>query len=559
MLHKNLILLAFVVTCLLNQYLKWFNIKKLLCISIIYKIIISILQWIFVFFNLNNVILYIVLFVLIIYGFLSSDNKKKSIFKLIFLLEFWCLFTIIFNLGWFDMDSIILKSIMLIFLTNYMVNDIDYFSDLNPSNSKHILDALHNLLKNLNIKDLLSSGGGGGGPDPDFLPYMYLLIDTDDESKIGIIKPIDIINKIFLNSSYNNSLSMRFDEHNKHIIYPIKDEMIEEKNKFLSTNQFISYHFSNPYSLTFFGGKSNDISNFFENFKVNIFSDIEKYNNLLLCKFYYESENKNLLPNKFKNLWENWHSNQLCYGSSEKDMHYYPNRYVINLIRKDAAYGELNDNILIIGLNILCKMYIYTNLYYDYLPDFYVSKVEFYTKAWEYYKESLQKYYPFFHHYNWFCKLYILEHATKTHYLSILKNESIFNENNATVPPLREHILNWYKRPEWSNDVRPDKYPIYKEYPFPCIGGSTRVYFEWSNMENFLNKKLIIKCFASKGLPTSKIPCYPFTPSKSYFAPLYEKDLMSFKIKNAREVTYNNPCTMRDFFLFRYKFLWKST
>jgi hypothetical protein len=65
-------------------------------------------------------------------------------------------------MGWFDIDSTILNNIMLIFLVNYMINDIDYYSDLNPSNSKHILDALHNLLKGLNIKDLFSSGGGSG-------------------------------------------------------------------------------------------------------------------------------------------------------------------------------------------------------------------------------------------------------------------------------------------------------------------------------------------------------------------------------------------------------------
>jgi hypothetical protein len=92
-----------------------------------------------------------------------------------------------------------------------------------------------------------------------------------------------------------------------------------------------------------------------------------------------------------------------------------PNLSFANIFRKDLAYGELNDNLLIIGTGILCKMHVYTNLMNEYAQDleFYqccehliprdlvgIDKLEFYTKSWELYKDSLTKYYPFFSHYN---------------------------------------------------------------------------------------------------------------------------------------------------------------
>jgi hypothetical protein len=59
----------------------------------------------------------------------------------------------------------------------------------------------------------------------------------------------------------------------------------------------------------------------------------------------------------------------------------YSNKCIVNWLREDRIYGELNDNILIIGAGILCKVYMYKNLYNNYHPDLDVSKVEFYTKA----------------------------------------------------------------------------------------------------------------------------------------------------------------------------------
>jgi hypothetical protein len=181
-----------------------------------------------------------------------------------------------------------------------MINDMDYYSDLNPSNSKHILDALHNLLKDLNIKNLFSSGEGGGGPDPDFLPYMYLLIDTDEKSGVTV-RPNQVkIN--FLSSNDAQIFSEKIDNHNNDLVYPKKGKMIEEKNKMIRPNYFLGYNFESPYDITFIHYEGKDLSSFMHCFKKNILHDVEDYNNLLLCKFYYESENKDLLSNKFKDL-----------------------------------------------------------------------------------------------------------------------------------------------------------------------------------------------------------------------------------------------------------------
>lgn len=186
-----------------------------------------------------------------------------------------------------DLDSIVLNNFMLTFLVNYMLYDIDYYSDLNPNNSKHILDALHNHLKNLNLKDIFSSGGGGG-PDPDFLPYKYLLIDIDEKShikyKINIHK-----DKNLLYSSQTKAISKEVDEHNKSLFIPKKWEMIEEQNQMISNNRFLDYYFHDPYGLAFFN-RGHDLSEFLLFFKQHILQEVEQYNNYSLCKFYYESK-----------------------------------------------------------------------------------------------------------------------------------------------------------------------------------------------------------------------------------------------------------------------------
>jgi hypothetical protein len=210
----------------------------------------------------------------------------------------------------------------------------------------------------------------------------------------------------------------------------------------------------------------NNISNWFFDLKQHILADVERYNELSICKFYYENKTKDLLPNKFKNLWENWHLSQVSpIETYEALLKEFPKQSIKNFLREDAVYAELNDNMLIIGSGILCKAYIYQNLFDSYNADFFKTKVQFFTKAWELYQEALQKYYPFFHHYNWFCKLYKLDHHSKFDILRDYKEIVFVEKQIASLPPLYEYILNeWRQKPDWHNNIRPITNSEYKEF-----------------------------------------------------------------------------------------------
>lgn len=66
------------------------------------------------------------------------------------------------------------------------------------------------------------------------------------------------------------------------------------------------------------------------------------------------------------------------------------------MLSDKAVYHEANDNLLIIGLNILCKCYVYTGLYAIYGDFTEVSRFEFFSKADSLYKGSLDKYSRFY-------------------------------------------------------------------------------------------------------------------------------------------------------------------
>lgn len=90
-----LLVSLYICTCILNYfYLKWFNMMELICVIIIFKIIIALLSWAFEYMTINPIILYISLFVSITYGIINSDKKKKALFKLFFILQFWSIYAI---------------------------------------------------------------------------------------------------------------------------------------------------------------------------------------------------------------------------------------------------------------------------------------------------------------------------------------------------------------------------------------------------------------------------------------------------------------------------------
>lgn len=454
---------------------------------------------------------------------------------------------------------------MVMFFVHYIVSDLDFYEDTNlfskldPSNSKHILDALHDILKNLNLKDLnvnIFGKGGGPDPDPDFFPYMCLFLDTEKEpvfigERVGH-------NDISLDPSELNYKSKIVDDHNKNLVYPLGKDMIAEKNKLISINIFLDYGFHTPYGIANLCEKYGfDSTNFiFYHLKHSITKDVKVYDALLASKIYYESEDKTLLPYKFKNLWMLWHKDQIGLQDILNNMKISPENSLINFFKKDVAYNELNDNILIVGLGILCKYHIYTNLYNEFgMKGLDLSKLEFYTKAWEYYQEAIQKYYPFFHHYNWFCKLYILERYSESDILDQLASNNNYEKRLSSVPPLFEYILNgWNFKPDWNNDIRPDIYPDFKQYS-TCILGSSKVHFVF-NLKNFFENKLEIKSFIPQSDSTIESDI-PFIKQRAMDRDMFSPSIPKTASDYIKDPFFKKPINITLFYQFPDNYFWK--
>jgi len=162
------------------------------------------------------------------------------------------------------------------------------------------------------------------------------------------------------------------------------------------------------------------------------------YNYLKGAKFYYESKNKDLLPQDFKFMWAWWHNSQtILLGESLVNRHMATSfNHFPNFFKAENAYFELNDNLLIIGLGLLCRHYIYTKLLEESWQNIYISRMDFLAHAQQLYDEALKKYYPFFQHYNWHCKKYILEHYTKEELCSWTSIHELREKYLETMPYL---------------------------------------------------------------------------------------------------------------------------
>jgi hypothetical protein len=212
----------------------------------------------------------------LLYSFLTTSSKIKVVFRLLLIIQFWCiisLMSIIFfnntsSIFFMDID---IKTFLGVFLFHYMISDsFDFYSNLDPSNSKHILDSLHELLKNLDIKKYCNwpNGGGdhepditpylyhivdqlkwpnrGGDPEPEFIPYMDHILDTKTGIKSKFMQegtsiPFD---KVWLEEK-----CILIDQHNEKLVRPIGKELIVEKNKIISYNSFIDYNHHDAYGL----------------------------------------------------------------------------------------------------------------------------------------------------------------------------------------------------------------------------------------------------------------------------------------------------------------------
>ena len=333
-----------------------------------------------------------------------------------------------------------------IFLLNYMINDsFDFYSNLDPSNSKHILDMLHDLLQK-ELKKFLP-GGGGGGPEPEFIPYMEHLLDDKREIKSTWMysAPLE------LNKEDLEEIALSIDKHNNNLDKPVGVEFKEEKDKLIAKNSFLDQDHHHPYELA---GLSLYTKEFFFYYKNWILRDISNYNFLSICKLYYESDNKSLLPEKMESYWKIWHNSQISSTLFRLQVLLDSDRSILN-IRASNVYFEANDNLLIIGAGILCKHYVYENMLKFYEANKTISRVVFFTKAWEFYQEALQKYYPFFHHYNWHVKLALLE-GSFADITANLNNEIKVENAVKSMPPLNERVLSKLYKPAWYKVPEPD-------------------------------------------------------------------------------------------------------
>ena len=117
-------------------------------------------------------------------------------------------------------------------------------------------------------------------------------------------------------------------------------------------------------------------------------------------------------------------------------------------------------------------------------PDCDIKIFQFYEKIWEFHKESLQKYYPFFDFYHWICKLFVLEHATKTFNLKdrIEKIEGFYKIEEFKILDYKAELP--YK-PLFYSDVRPHCLGYLKCSPF--TKGLSLIYPQF-DVKNFFGR-----------------------------------------------------------------------
>ena len=346
-------------------------------------------------------ILYIVLYTSILYSFVNSKSKIKFFSKSIFIITFWSWISLAVIL--FITHGNIIETLLEIFLLNYLISSWDFYSELDESNSKEILNSLIDLLK-----------------------------------KIDLIK-------------FKKEL---------------RAEIVRHKS-------YVDYHHHHPYGIAGLGGNQNEIDyfkgDFFKVFSIKyrawMIHEINQYNFLTLCKVYYDALDKSELPDKLEYYWNQWRSSQI--GSY--DLSYHEKKlisstgYIHNFFNEDVSNFELNDNLLIIGVSILCKDYVITNLT-EWMSDneTLCSKVAFYKQAWLYYEESLVKYKQFYDHYNHYVNKLKLDKYTLDDLKTEIERNKLLSAKLASMPPLEEGLFNLDNNPSWFNNIRCVDYSAYK-------------------------------------------------------------------------------------------------
>jgi hypothetical protein len=123
-----------------NKYYKE-NLIKLLILSFIFKVVLTIISYIFNLLNWPFSIIYLLIGLVLIWGFYKTKNRKKYIFKLSFVCIFWALLTIDLSLL-NSIDSIVLLPL---FMNPHYINnsfeDTSLFYEMDTS--EPLLGKLH--------------------------------------------------------------------------------------------------------------------------------------------------------------------------------------------------------------------------------------------------------------------------------------------------------------------------------------------------------------------------------------------------------------------------------
>lgn len=532
------LLLIYIIN--LNYILnKNFNLKKILKNTILFRLYISLLFGILGYYSIDICWLYFLIICLTVF---SLTKKKEKIIvgflKLLFLLFFWLFIWLVYNsiydLYLFNInnENLLIKNIVTIFLINYISDSFDIFSDieyesqihkniihksllknfiykslayynidgfefysnLTPENSKEILNAIDKIVKDINLEQF---GGGNGGPDwnPDLKLYIAkgLFLDGGESPDTEYINQDK--NELEAKCKQLEANSKEIDDFNKTLIYLKGNEMIKEKNILLSFSSKLDYHFQSKHDISCYEVRNFRNGRFWNWFDFWINMDINSYNQLTAAKYYYEHKNDKNLPDAFHKTWLSWYVprafplvkwDELDIINSRNKIHF------SNLINKELAYGELNDNLLIVGLSLSCRIYIYEKLlnfvgtgsaenpYKD------VSPWEIHLKYWELYKEYQDKYYMFFQHYQWHTKLHNVDNLTKEGLEHFIKGYKAHYEDIKSLPPIESDYEKYqpFTLYSWKGYIRN---PNYKDTFFMK---SMPANIQWPGMEEFIKVRV---------------------------------------------------------------------
>lgn len=399
------------ITSILTLNVSNLELKKLIFNSILLKILIYILV---TFFSFNINLIGISVYILLVYTFFNSKRKTIFLFKILILIQFWIIFSIILESSLFSFIFSILGLDFLNFYEEEQLFSINTsFSNMDNSNSKHIFDALHGMLKSLNFHNIFPKNNKSPFPENSF---RDIFLDTGLEVKCPFSdlyfsfagkELVEEVLKKSMGTKVTDLTSEEIDkweqiiiQHNKDVL-PRIDICLPYLNKILGNNSW-NLTFKNEFY-------SPNTKSFIEKFGCNRYFEglielaAKDYNFYQACKIYYESENKNLVPLEFKEFWFKWKLTQIHFFSVFYDIKDF---YMPNFVDPLTCYYELNDTIFITGVKILFFV-----KFYEYILQNSESKNDYdnIIKHFDLFnKDFYNKFYPFFHHFSWNAKLFHL-------------------------------------------------------------------------------------------------------------------------------------------------------